>query len=106
MTKIKRTQSEEVSLLIENEVLLPMRSAVDTLGWLETLAKTIRDTANAPIDAHSDHTAARLALMRIASLAEVAGYIASDFSNFVDCAREGVEDIHLQTIINAAEGQP
>ncbi|MGP1667778.1 MAG: hypothetical protein ACTS5I_18150 [Rhodanobacter sp.] len=99
--KIFPEQAKSISLLIENEALLPMRSAVDTFGQLEELAQTIRDTARSPVDARSDHLTATRALMRIATLAEVAAYMASDIGNFVDGKREEIEDTHLQTVIDA-----
>lgn len=90
-----------ISMLIENNVLLPMQSAVDTFNQLAELAKTIRDTASAPLDARSDHAKARIALMRIATLADVAAYLADDIGNFVDCQREDVAKEHKQAIIDA-----
>lgn len=96
-------RAESVSLLIENEALLPMRSAVGTLSWLESLAKTIHETASAPIEARSDHRAATHALRRIASLSQMASYLAADFANLLDCAREDLEKDHLPAIIMTVE---
>lgn len=93
-------RSKVVSNLIENNVLAPLSTAVDTFSQLEELARTIRDTARMPIDDRSDHQTARRALTRIATLAEVAAYMAADIGNFVDCERESVEKEHLQTILN------
>lgn len=97
-------KAKAVSILIDNEVVLPMGSAVDTFVQLEEIAKTIRDTAKAPVDSRSDHQTARNALIRIATLAEVGAYLAADIGNFVDCKREEVEGDHRQTIISAIKG--
>lgn len=96
--------ADDINLLIENRVLLPMGCAVDTLGQLEELAETIRDTARAPIDARSGDSACRLALCRIAKLAEIAAYMAADQGNFIDCEHEYVRDELTPTIAAATEG--
>lgn len=96
----------DINLLIENRVLLLMGCAVDTLGQLEELINTIRDTARAPIDARSDDQAHRSALIRIAKLAEIAAYMAADQGNFIDCEHEYVRDELAPTIAAATKGVP
>ena len=61
------------------DVLQSLQSASEALEWLRELCRIIAEEAralNAP------------GALRIASLAEAAGYLACDFGNLADCERE------------------
>lgn len=59
------------------DVISPIKSAADALGWLEELFNTIKREA---LDQGNSY--------RIKHLAEAGAYLASDIGNFADCQHE------------------
>lgn len=95
----------QIHLLIENEMLLPLGSAADHLNQIDVLFRTIRDIASAPVDARADANVLRLALIQITSLCSTGSYQASDIANYVDCMCESARDDHMPTILAAVGGE-
>lgn len=92
----------DISELISDGAIVPMRTAVDVLGCLEALANVISDESERVLEREeSDQHGARSILIRISRLAKASAYIASDAADFIDCAREDMEGGHLTTIIKA-----
>lgn len=83
-TTTKHAQSAEAACKAlfgryPEDVLQSLETASRTFGWIRELLLTIEQEAralNAP------------GALRIASLAEAAGYLACDFGNLADCERE------------------
>lgn len=96
---------KEIRNLLENEAVLPLGSATDTLSQIEALFKTLAEIAGAPVDSRSDHVTARHALMRIQTLCEMGAYLAADQGNYVDCMREGLADKDIPALLAKLGGE-
>lgn len=67
------------------DVISPMDTAAETLGWLEEIFRVIKEEADAG-KANSE---------RVRRLAEAGAYLASDISNYVDGRYETIRN-HLR----------
>jgi hypothetical protein len=75
------------------DVISPIRSAAEVLGWLEEIFQVISREAEA----------ARMNTVRVKSLADAGAYLASDFGNYVGVEHETMlESFRLCGIV--AEG--
>lgn len=85
MSKNTQTASKEIVKQLfgdyPEDVISPIKSAADTLGWLEEIFNTIKNEALKERNG-----------CRIKQLAEAGAYLASDMSNYVGCAHENYID--------------
>jgi len=63
-------------------------AGVEVLGWIWSINHVIADLASQGREA--DHVDRLIQERRIQDLAKVVGYLAEDFSNTLDAAREGL----------------
>lgn len=81
---IPKADIEVCQRLFDNhpeDVISPIKSAADTLGWLEELFRTIECEA---LNERNSY--------RIKHLAEMGAYLASDMSNLMGCQYETMVD--------------
>lgn len=76
------------------DVISPIRSAAQALGWLEEILQIIVQESGAE----------RINSVRVKSLAEAGAYIAYDIGNFADDAHETMlESLRLAGVVAAKE---
>lgn len=75
------------------DVISPIKSAAETLGWLEEVFKTIEK------EALEDRGG-----LRIKKLAALGAYVASDIGNYADCEYEKYQEcLQKAGVINSLE---
>jgi hypothetical protein len=92
----------KAELILENDFLLPMGSAAETLDRLENLFATIALLAalarkSQTIDVYDD-------LLRIESLCKTGRFVADDQGNFCDCMHERARDEHAPALLALLHG--
>lgn len=96
------TYAEALDTTITDKALGPLQTAVDVFGWISTLQEVIKETAEEGLTVPAARpNAARLALIRIGDLVEIAKYVAEDIGNYVDREREELRDENLPRLLAA-----
>lgn len=87
---------------IGDDATCSFAAGVEGYSWISDLGRSIADLAVASRDADADPH--RLLSHRIESLAKLVSYLADDFSNTADIARETLEKEDLPQLLAAIGG--